>query len=430
MKALFKRIVTSIIQYEARLVLKKYKPKIIVVVGSVGKTTTKDAVYHVLKKDYFVRKSDKSFNSEIGVPLTILGCRNAWLNPFLWLKNIIEGGILIFLKNDYPEWLVLEVGADHPGDIKAVAAWLSTDIVVLTRLPDVPVHVEYFDSPEDIVKEKAEIIASLKEGGTLVINGDDEKIRQLTARYGDKKIIRYGMEKENDVYASHYNPFSRNKVPVGIRFRLHDKKAETKMELSGVLGRAHIYPVLASAAVGHVLGLSQKKIAASFETYRAPCGRMRVIPGIKNTTLIDDTYNSSPVALDEALLLLETLHVPGRKIVVLGDMMELGKYSVEEHKRLGKKAGEVSDMLITVGFRARGFAEGALQSRMHGSKVLQYDDVERAGKELQNLLKEGDVVLFKASQSIRLEKAVLEVMAEPDRAPELLVRQERAWSKR
>ena len=118
MKQVFKTIITSIIQYEAKLVLRKYRPKIIVVVGSVGKTTTKDSIYSVLKKEFFVRKSEKSFNSEIGVPLTILGLENAWTSPFLWLKNIFEGAVLVLLKNEYPEWLVLEVGADHPWGYK------------------------------------------------------------------------------------------------------------------------------------------------------------------------------------------------------------------------------------------------------------------------------------------------------------------------
>src|SRR3989338_6438454 len=142
--------VVLLLTAQARAVLRKYHPHIIAVTGSVGKTSTKDAIYTVLSSKFFVRKSEKSFNSDVGVPLTILGCKNAWNNPFLWAKNLLEGFALLILKNHYPKWLVLEVGADRPGDIRKLARWLKPDVVVITALPDVPVHVEFFDSPEDV----------------------------------------------------------------------------------------------------------------------------------------------------------------------------------------------------------------------------------------------------------------------------------------
>src|SRR3990172_13183455 len=121
MKEILKKILISILRWEARLVLKKYKPKIVAITGSVGKTSTKDAVYASLSKFFFVRKSEKSFNSEIGLPLTILGVSNGWDNPLIWLKNIIAGLELITTREKYPEWLILEIGADKPGDIKNVS---------------------------------------------------------------------------------------------------------------------------------------------------------------------------------------------------------------------------------------------------------------------------------------------------------------------
>ena len=117
MKTIFKKTLAYILKIESRLVLLKYKPKIIAITGSVGKTSTKDAVYAVISKFSYVRKSEKSYNSEIGLPLTILGCRNAWSNPLLWLKNILKGLWLILVPHKYPKWLVLEVGVDHPGDM-------------------------------------------------------------------------------------------------------------------------------------------------------------------------------------------------------------------------------------------------------------------------------------------------------------------------
>jgi UDP-N-acetylmuramoyl-tripeptide--D-alanyl-D-alanine ligase len=430
MKEFLKKIVTSIITYEAKRALKKYKPKIVVVVGSVGKTTTKDSIYTVLKDSFYVRKSLKSFNSELGVPLTILGLQNAWTNPILWMKNIIEGAVVVLLKNKYPEWLVLEVGADHPGDIRKVADMLKVDVIVLTRLPDVPVHVEYFDSPQAVIDEKLSILDALKEEGAVVINADDEKLQKVRDTFGKQKIVSFGLGTNHTVGASHVGIMSKNKRPVGTRFHLRLNDKDIPLELTGVLGKQHIYPNLAAAAVGNVLGVEENHIVESFRTHSPAPGRMRVLPGVKDTTIIDDTYNSSPVAVEEALNVIEQVHCDGRKIVVLGDMMELGKFSIEEHKRVGKRVAEVADILLTVGFRARDIAEGALQYKMHGSKIFQYDDVERCGKELEHMLEAGDVVLLKASQSIRMEKAVKEIMKEPLRAKELIARQEVEWEVR
>jgi len=126
MKEIFKKIIIFILILESKLVLLKFKPKIITVTGSVGKTSTKDAIYTALENNLKVRKNQKSFNSEIGTPLTILGLENAWSNPLLWVKNFFLGLFVIF-KKDYPDWLILEVGSDHPGDVRKVGKWLKPD---------------------------------------------------------------------------------------------------------------------------------------------------------------------------------------------------------------------------------------------------------------------------------------------------------------
>lgn len=432
MKTFFKTIVSTIIQYEAELILKKYKPKIIVVVGSVGKTSAKDAIYTALRPKFFVRKSEKSFNSEIGIPLTILGCQNAWSNPFAWIKNILLGASTILFKKSFPEWLVLEVGADRPGDIKNVASWLKTDVIVLTRLPDVPVHVEAFSSPESVVEEKLSIIASLKDGGTIVINGDDDIIRSNVEKFNDKKVVSFGVQKEknNNLTASNYSVAYKNKKPTGIRFKMHFGESVEQVQLEGVLGRHHMYPTLAAVSVASIFDISLSASTKALMNHKTPPGRMRILEGIKGSTIIDDTYNSSPVALESALFMLKEIKTDGRKIAVLGDMLELGKYSIDAHKEIGKEVATFCDELITIGFRARAFAEGALNNGMPPLNILQYDDVVRAGKELEARIKEHDIILFKASQSIRMEKAVEEIMAYPERKSELLARQDAAWQKR
>ncbi len=132
MKSFFKKIVSGILVWEAKMVLRRYKPRIVAITGSVGKTSTKDAIVHILKTRFRVRGSAKSFNSEIGLPLTILGLENAWTNPFRWLLTLCEGLSLLFVPHNYPELLVLEVGADRPNDIACVSKWLLPDVAVIT----------------------------------------------------------------------------------------------------------------------------------------------------------------------------------------------------------------------------------------------------------------------------------------------------------
>ena len=143
MRSIFKSLIVNILTFEAKLLLRRAKPKIIAVTGNVGKTSTKDAIYEVLRNHVHARKSEKSFNSELGVPLSVLGLDNAWSNPLLWIKNLVDGLILALFPANYPKFLVLEMGVDRPGDMKALTDWITPDVVVITRLPEVPVHVEY-----------------------------------------------------------------------------------------------------------------------------------------------------------------------------------------------------------------------------------------------------------------------------------------------
>ena len=397
MKQFLKKIIIVLIQWEAILVLKKYKPQIIAVTGSVGKTSTKDAIFTVLSSKFFVRKSEKSFNSDVGVPLTILGCKNAWNNPFLWAKNLLEGFAL-----------------------------LKPDVVVITALPDVPVHVEFFDSPEDVAAEKEELVKTLKENGVLVLNNDDEKVRAIAARYR-RLPITFGFLRSSLFSASHERIVIKKGIPQGMSFRVDSGGSSVPVTIMGALGKQHVYPALAACAVGSSQGLDMATMAGALSAHETPQGRIKILTGIKKTTVIDDTYNSSPAAVHEALAVMAELHTEGRKIAVLGDMLELGQYSVEEHKKVGQHVAETISILFVVGIRARDIARSALEHGMDENKIFQYEDSARAGKELELMLEEGDIILVKGSQSMRMEKAVLEIMAEPEQAGELLVRQNPEW---
>ncbi|MFA6565405.1 MAG: Mur ligase family protein [Candidatus Paceibacterota bacterium] len=439
MKQFVKKIIASILRAEARAVLWKYKPKIAAVIGSVGKTSTKDAAYAVFSRHFFVRKSEKSFNSDIGIPLTILGCHNAWGNPFGWIKIIFTGLFLIVKKRKYPEWLILEIGVDRPGDMKKTAEWIHPDMIVITRFADVPVHVEYFSSPEAVSAEKSLLLHSLKKDGVLILNHDDEKVLARKDTWHGKTKT-FGFVEGADVLASHVSVLYgeddlERKMPDGILFRIDAGDASVPVRIHGTLGKHMAYSAVAAAALGMAAGINLVEISEGLAEIELPPGRMRLIRGIKNSVIVDDSYNASPVATESALHALKDIHAYGRKIAVLGDMLELGKYSKEEHKKVGNIVASSCDILLTVGIRARGIADGALDGKMDENNIYQFDTSREAGKYLEKLLGDGDIVLVKGSQGsgankIRMEQAVLEIMAEPERAAELLVRQGEEWEKR
>ncbi len=441
MNDFLKKVLTFALKLEARLVLKRYAPHIVAVTGSVGKTSTKDAIYAVVSHNTYARKSQKSFNSEIGLPLTVLGQPNAWKNPLRWIENLLDGLLLWILPRRYPEWLVLEVGADRPGDISSLASWLRVDIAVITRLPDVPVHVEYFDSVEAVKEEKASLINALQPGGSLVLYADDPEVVALRTRLPaaassgpHSRVVTFGVGEAADVRAHDVRMLTDAAGrPTGMTAQIAFGGQSAPLEIQGALGIQALLPAMAAAAVGIAMSKPPVDILRALADYKPPHGRMYVIPGIKNTLIIDDTYNSSPAAVDAALDALAA--VPqgasvGRRIAVLGDMLELGRHSVEEHRKAGARAAQVADILVTVGFRARDIAEGALDAGMPETQILQFEDARRAGKELEDIVREGDTVLVKGSQSMRMERTVEELMQNPELAETLLVRQDAEWKKR
>jgi UDP-N-acetylmuramyl pentapeptide synthase len=202
------------------------------------------------------------------------------------------------------------------------------------------------------------------------------------------------------------------------------------MYVQGSLGVQHAYNYAAAAAVGALFDISIEEATRALREHEPPSGRMRIIEGIKDTTLIDDTYNSSPVAVERALLSMKELRGVKRRIAVLGDMLELGQFSVREHERMGEVAAGTVDMLVTIGVRARGMARGALNFGLDEANIFQYDDAQTAARELQEMIHPGDMILVKGSQGTRLEKVVEELMLHPEEAADLLVRQDTKWKER
>lgn len=440
MKTALKQIVVSLLTWEARLVLKKYKPKIIGVTGNIGKTSTKDAIFSVVSQHYSARKSVKSYNGELGVPLTVLGRTSAWsgwVSVFGWLAVIFAGLHLLLVKHPYPEWLVLEVGADRPDDIRRIAAWLPCDIVVMTTIPEIPVHIEFFKDKQELVNEKFSLPLTVGAGGTVIINADDSYQHELLKKISERaetdrpRVITYGQSELADLSAREisirYDDSGSRRWPSGLGFSLVVADQRLPVNLAGVIGRHHIYVILPAFAVARVLNLSLLEASAALSKHEASPGRLRPLPGIKDTLIIDDSYNASPDAVKAALETLRAVETTGRRIAILGDMMELGSYTIEAHRQIGELVVGACDYLVAVGLRARFIVEGAKGNGFPAEKIGLFDEARAAGRWLQNFIEPGDVILVKGSQSVRLERVVEEIMAQPENKEKLLVRQEKGW---
>jgi len=429
-KNILKKIVILILNWEARLIIKKYKPKIVGVTGNVGKTSTKEAVAAVLAVQYKIRKSEKSYNSEFGVPLTVIGCKTAW-NSFLgWILNIYRGLILILFKEEYPQWLVLEIGADRPGDIKSIVKWIKFDVAIVSRLPDVPVHIEFFKSKEEVIDEKMSLPLSIRPDGLVVLNADDQNIMSRRDKI-KAKVVLYGFSENALVRATNdhimYEERNEISVPVGLAFKVDSQGNNVPVRVPGAVGSHLVYPILAAIVTGEELGINLVKSIEALSAHSTPPGRLHIVPGINSSTILDDTYNSSPIAVEAALKTLGQIETRGYKIAVLGDMMELGSHTAEEHKHIGELALQVVDILVTVGVRSKFTYETALVNGLGQNKLFHFDSAKDAGEYLKTIVSIGDIVLVKGSQSMRMERVVVEIMAEPENKTKLLVRQEDEW---
>jgi UDP-N-acetylmuramoyl-tripeptide--D-alanyl-D-alanine ligase len=425
MKDLIKPLIVTLLTWEAKLVLKRKKPFIIGVTGNLGKTSTKDAIYSVMKDHFNVRRSQKSMNSEFGVPLTILGEKSGWSNPLSWF-GILFRGLFVSLDEEYPTHLVLEIGADRPGDIESITKWVKPDIATVTQFGQVPVHIEFFENRDAIVREKGFLVQALKKNGLFIWNADDHDALTLLERTQERKMS-VGIHNHAEVEAHNVKAYG---APSGTHaeFIVFGKRYD--MDIEGVLGKSPVYAYLPALAVAHELQIPIEKAVEALKEAGHPAGRMRLLEGINNTILIDDTYNASPKATEHGLKTLEELDVKGRKIAVLGDMLELGEYSRNEHYKIGQLAAKAAHILITVGIRSRVTAEGALDSKMKDKHIITCDTSIDAGRELLSILKEGDVVYFKGSQGMRVERAVKMVLASHHDPKMLLVRQESHWEQR
>ncbi len=426
-----KTILQKILAILARRTLKKHKPMIIGITGSVGKTTTREAILAVLKKSYRVAGPEKNYNNEIGLPLTILQAPNCGKNIFKWLRVLRRGWTGQFAAGqNYPEILVLEYGVDRQGDMDYLLKIAKPYIAVATAIGDVPMHMEYFEDPEELIKEKSKLVAALPVEGHAILNHDDYAVYDMREKT-KAHIATYGMAEKADFRVINYELY-RGKdeelgdTPDGISFKIEYKGSVVPVRIATALGEPHAIAAAAAMAIGTILNMNLVEIAEALHDWTPPAGRMRLISGLKKSFILDDTYNAGPDSMRRALDTLQTL--PGkRKIAVLGDMLELGKYTEAAHRATGDQVAKFADLILTVGVRSKFIAEQALIWDTLPGQIMKFDDSESAGKALQPLIKEGDVILVKGSQGMRMERVVEEIMAHPEEAENLLVRQGEEW---
>jgi UDP-N-acetylmuramoyl-tripeptide--D-alanyl-D-alanine ligase len=431
MKRFFRNTVANLLAAAARGIIRKYKPKVVMITGSVGKTSTKDAIAAVLGHGFYIRASEKSYNSEFGVPLTIIGMKNPWTNFAAWVAVLGEALALLLFPNHFPKILVLEVGADRPGDLDRILKFVTPDVVVVTKLPDMPVHVEAYVTPAAVREEEFAPAYALAHGAPLILSADDAYAKTLAAPLS-VNVITYGEAKDATVRISQVEPLVENGMVTGMKGRVSVDGEEHELKVMGAIGRPQMLAPAAAIAAGIAGGMDIKEALEGVAQYLPPEGRGRLIPGKNGSLLLDDSYNASPTAVEEALSSLQLIYKAQkdvRRVVALGDMLELGRYSKEEHERIGTLVAGKCDVLVTVGFRSLAMAEAAMAAGMKEEDVHTFDTSLEAGAYLKEIVKENDVVLIKGSQSMRMER-IAEVLLKNPSDSWLLVRQDKEWKRR
>ncbi len=428
MKTLLKSFTAGLLALLARAIVAKYRPTIVMVTGSVGKTSTKDAIAAALAPRFYLRASEKSYNSEFGVPLTIIGAKNPWENASAWLSVVGEAFALILLPSHFPKLLVLEVGADRPGDLARILRIATPDAVVVTRLPEVPVHVEAYATPGAVRDEEFTPAYALPAGAPLVISSDNEYATEMAARL-PLHTLTYGAGEEATVRVGDAGALIEAGRLAGMQGTLTVAGAAHPLTIPGALGRSQLYAPAAATALGLALGMSVEEILEGLRSYLPPPGRARLLSGIHGSLIIDDSYNASPAAVEEVLGALALAPRPGRRIAVLGDMLELGRYSMSEHERIGQLASKEADVVVSVGTRARAIGTAAVVAGLAPEQVHAFDNSNEAAEAIISMVTHGDIILVKGSQSIRMERIVEALLADPADLPKL-VRQDKEWKKR
>jgi len=349
---------------------KKFSPTVIAITGSNGKTTTKEMVAEILKRKVKVVKAPNSYNNDIGVPLTIL--------------QLIQD----------TRTLILEMEMNELGGTKRLCDIAQPQVGVITNVGDT--HLEFLQSRDGVAKEKSELLEAIALYGTAILNADDPMVMQIGNKFRYKEKVTFGFNKKNNIYADNIT----NKNELGTEFRLCGKYHVT-LNIPGVY---NIYNALAAITIARVLDFDFKDIINSLETFRLTTMRMEQL-NINGIDIINDAYNANPQSMMASLVTFSGFTCKGRKIAILGDMLELGKKSPELHKNIGRKIPDGINILITVGEQATFIAEEAKKINKL-DLILQYPNPQEAANKLIDIIKIGDKILIKGSRAVKMEEII------------------------
>ncbi len=362
------------LQKLAARVLAAHRVNVIGITGSTGKTTTKEYSSSLLSRKFKVLKSEGNYNNQIGIPLSLLR-----------------------LEDDH-EVAIMEMAMSGPGEIRALTRLAPPDIAVITNIS--AVHLQFFRSLEEIALAKKEILEGTKRGGTAVLNGDDALVKKISRDWTGEKIF-FGFSGRCHIQARNV----RRQGWDGMSFELKYGERKERVTLP-VLYDSYLSDFLAAAAVCSALSVPLEDILERASACTPLPMRGTLFYLKNNIRVVDDSYNSNPRALQAALEGLAGLPA-GRKIAVLGDMLELGKNELDFHFQAGRQAARSGwDILATVGPLSRQMAEGARSEGMKEDQIVSFDDAEKAAARIRTLAKEGDLVLVKGSRRMKMETIV------------------------
>ena len=432
-------------------IVRRERPLIIAITGTVGKSTAKLAIGALLNADdpatSKTRVSPKNYNNELGVALTVFGCAAPARSTIVWLRLMWKAWVMSHgWQSTGIRTFVLEMAADKPGDLARLVAIAPPDIAVVTAItaedPTVaPVHVANYSSVDALVQEKATLIKALPPQATAILNMDDARVfamRHLTSAH----IITFGVADGADVRLVATRVMmeesEHGRVPTGLEIQLESFNRLRTLRLPGICGTPAAYSVAAAVAVGAALDVGLESVEDLPNHFQPLPGRMRIIPGIKFTTLLDDTYNASPPAVLSAVRDLAAMPLleSQRRMACLGEMRELGSHAEAMHRLIGAEVAKRGiDFFVACGTLASVMAEGARANGMREDQIKIFGDTPEAGEFLREWIRPGDVILAKASEGrhdgkgVRMERVIKSLMREPHRASELLVRQEKVWKR-
>jgi UDP-N-acetylmuramoyl-tripeptide--D-alanyl-D-alanine ligase len=414
----FRPLITSVLEAKAKKLIKTYKPKIVAVVGSVGKTSTKLAIATVLSERYKVLAHFGSYNVPVAVPMSIFDMKIplSIRNPFSWLKVIGEMNRII-KSGDYPyQVLVLELGTDHPGEIGYFRRYLKPDVAVVTAVS--PEHMEGFGTLDAVAKEELTITEYAK---LTLINRDDVSGVFAKDVPDGINIDTYGTSGVAE-YRFVLDSFEPGKGFTGKFVSPEYGQKPIKLQ---VVGEHNVRTAVAAGAVGVKLGLAQQQVLAGMQKIRPVPGRMNLLRGMLKSTIIDDTYNSSPLATVAALQTLYQFKAPQR-IAILGSMNEMGDYSKTAHEEVAMACDPgMLDWVVTVGAEAKKYMAPLLQKR--GVRTEVFMDPYKAGAFVHKVMQKNAVILAKGSQNgVFCEEAVKMLLHSTEEEAQL-IRQDPEW---